>query len=316
MINGRVGRIVTSARVRRIEPRGSGVNKAVVPPYRALLDNAPVNVLFADRDLVIRYLNPASIAALRTIAHLLPVPVEAVVGSPVDLLHELREHQRQVLTDPSLLPYRELITLGNETVEVLASAIHDADDEYLGAMLTWSVAPAADAPEAIDPDADGGMTALTGAGEATPGAPGDAIDDPIGWVTDIARRTKLVAVDAAREAARAGETGKGLARVANVVRQLAQETVHATDEIRRNLGSEPDRELVADAIQLVGVIVGQMHQIQSTIASGVERQTATANAIARDVADAAQRSDQIAQGVVRVVEAARSNHAGAVRSLH
>lgn len=323
MIDGRADRSVTNDKVRRLEPRASAPNRPVAPPYRTMLDNAPINVVFADPDLVIRYVNPASLATLRSIAHLLPVPVEAVVGSSLDIFHQ-QPGYREILADPSRLPHHALITVGAETVDVLVSPVHD-DDEYLGPMMTWPVAtgryapgtapeqsaePLAVAADALCTIGDAhGANVEHGARRA--GESCADIGNAIRRITDVARRTEPLALQATLEAARAGEEAKGLVVVANAMKQLAHETVKATDDIRRNIETVgPDDEGVTEAIRLVAVVVGQMNRIQSTIATAVERQTVTTNEIARNVGEAANGSDRIAQNVVRVLDAAWGTRSG------
>ncbi|MBK7876654.1 MAG: chemotaxis protein [Planctomycetes bacterium] len=107
--------------------------------YRAMLDNAPVNVIFADRDFVIRYLNPASLTTLEKLKHLLPVPPSAILGQSIDIFHKAPEKQRRLLSDPRNLPHRTRIQLGNETLDLLVSPIFDAARQYIGPMVTWEV---------------------------------------------------------------------------------------------------------------------------------------------------------------------------------
>ena len=45
--------------------------------------------------------------------------------------------QRRILSDPNNLPHRALIDVGPEKLDLLASAIHDAQGEYVGAMISW-----------------------------------------------------------------------------------------------------------------------------------------------------------------------------------
>ncbi len=106
---------------------------------QALVENAPVNIMMADRDLNINYLNPASTKTLRTLAQYLPIPVEKVLGSNVDIFHKNPAHQRQILNDPANLPYQANIQLGPETASLLASPIFDNDGNYIGPMVTWEV---------------------------------------------------------------------------------------------------------------------------------------------------------------------------------
>ncbi len=106
----------------------------------AMVDSAPLNIMFADRDLRIQYLNPASLTTLKTIEHLLPVKADGVIGQLIDIFHKSPDHQRRLLADPKNLPHSALIKVGPETLDLLVSAIYDSDRNYLGPMVTWSVA--------------------------------------------------------------------------------------------------------------------------------------------------------------------------------
>jgi len=106
----------------------------------SMMENAPVNVLYADKDsFQITYANPASVKTLKTIEQYLPTPVEKIVGSSIDIFHNNPEHQRKLLSDPSNLPHRAQIQLGPEILDLLVSAIYDEDHTYLGPMVTWEV---------------------------------------------------------------------------------------------------------------------------------------------------------------------------------
>ena len=104
-----------------------------------MMDNIPINVMMADRDFNLIYMNPASIKQLKTLEHLLPVKADEIVGQSIDIFHKAPEHQRKLLGDPSNLPYRTRIKVGDETLDLLATAIYDKDGDYLGPMATWSV---------------------------------------------------------------------------------------------------------------------------------------------------------------------------------
>ncbi|MFQ5506954.1 MAG: PAS domain-containing protein, partial [Planctomycetota bacterium] len=105
----------------------------------AMLENAPINVLFADEDLVIQYVNPASNETLKTLQQYLPIPVDQIVGSSIDIFHKNPAHQRKILSDPKNLPHRANIEIGPEVADLLVSPIYDQDGDYLGPMVTWEV---------------------------------------------------------------------------------------------------------------------------------------------------------------------------------
>lgn len=105
----------------------------------SMMENAPTNILFADLDLNIRFQNPASQKTLETLEHLLPCKANEVVGQSVDIFHKKPELQRRILTDPSNLPHRANIHLGDDTLDLLVSPIFDNQGNYMGPMVTWEV---------------------------------------------------------------------------------------------------------------------------------------------------------------------------------
>ena len=131
-------------------------------------------------------------------------------------------------------------------------------------------------------------------------------------ITSIAQQTNLLALNATIEAARAGEAGKGFAVVANEVKELAKETAKATEDISRKIEAiQSDTKGAVAAIGQIGSVIVQINDIQNTIASAVEEQSATTNEISRNLAEAAHGSSEITKNITGVAEAARSTTAGA-----
>jgi methyl-accepting chemotaxis protein len=131
-------------------------------------------------------------------------------------------------------------------------------------------------------------------------------------ITSIAQQTNLLALNATIEAARAGEAGKGFAVVANEVKELAKQTARATEDISRKIEAiQADTRGAVEAIGQIGKIITQINDIQNTIASAVEEQTATTGEISRSVTEAAKGSTEIAQNITGVAQAARGTTEGA-----
>src|SRR5262249_51008987 len=105
----------------------------------SMLENSPTNVMLADRDLKITYVNPASLSLLRKLERHLPVKGDNVLGSNIDIFHKNPAYQRKILSDPKNLPVRSDIGIGPETADLLVTAIYDQDKNYLGPMVTWEL---------------------------------------------------------------------------------------------------------------------------------------------------------------------------------
>ncbi len=105
----------------------------------AMIENAPTNIILADKDLNITYVNPATVKNLKPLAHLLPVPLDSIVGTNVDAFHKNPAYQRGILGNPSNLPHEAVIELGDQKLNLLVSAIYDDAGEYIGPMVTWDL---------------------------------------------------------------------------------------------------------------------------------------------------------------------------------
>lgn len=126
-------------------------------------------------------------------------------------------------------------------------------------------------------------------------------------ITSIAQQTNLLALNATIEAARAGEAGKGFAVVAGEVKDLAQETARATEDIARRIDAiQLDTGRAMSAIGEISGIIHQIDEFKETIAAAVEEQNATTNEMNRNVTEAAERTGEIAEGITTVAESTRA----------
>ncbi|CUW38153.1 Methyl-accepting chemotaxis protein [Magnetospirillum sp. XM-1] len=132
------------------------------------------------------------------------------------------------------------------------------------------------------------------------------IGEVVVLINDIAAQTNLLALNATIEAARAGDAGKGFAVVANEVKNLANQTAKATDEIASQIKAvQEGTGNAVKAIDTISKVISEMGEISASVASAVQEQTAATAEIARNVEQAAAGTAEVSSNINSVEQAAR-----------
>jgi methyl-accepting chemotaxis protein len=129
-------------------------------------------------------------------------------------------------------------------------------------------------------------------------------------ITSISAQTNLLALNATIEAARAGAAGKGFAVVANEIKELAQQTAAATEDIKSKIsgiqastgGAMGDIEKIAHVIKEVGDIVASIAaaiEEQSTVTKDVATNIAQASTGVKDANERVSQTASVSQGIAK-----------------
>ncbi|QOV92462.1 GAF domain-containing protein [Humisphaera borealis] len=254
----------------------------------SMVENAPVNMMYADRELKIRFMNPASLKTLKSIEKLLPVKAEQVVGQSIDIFHKRPEHQRNILGDQKNLPHRANIQLGDQTLDLLVSPVLDQNRNYLGTMVTWEVITERLATERAVKEAAEREKKQAEELRAK-------VDNILGVVTAAAQGdlTKTVTVSGADAI---GQLGDGLrqffAELRTTIGAIGQNaiTLSSSSEELSSVSTTLSANAEETSVQanVVSAASEQVSKNVSSVATGMEEMSASIKEIAKNATEAAK----------------------------
>jgi methyl-accepting chemotaxis protein len=242
-------------------------------------------------------------AEKRRALHEMADQFESSVGSVVKSVSQSAEHVRSSAEAMSANAQQTSqqsanVAAASEESAVNVQTVASATEQLTGAIseigqrVTHSTDMASRAVEEAN-DAHDTIDGLVNAAETIGGV--------VKLITEIAEQTNLLALNATIEAARAGEAGKGFAVVAGEVKNLANQTARATEEISAQiLKIQQTSQGASEVVVGIGKTIENISEISMTISSAVEEQNASTNEIAHNVAQVATGTQEISENITQV----------------
>ncbi len=183
----------------------------------------------------------------------------------------------------------------NASINDVANAAHEASD-----VASKAVAVASTNSEAID----------------RLNVSSEEIGNVIKVIGSIAEQTNLLALNATIEAARAGESGKGFAVVATEVKELANQTSQATEDIVARIQTiQDDTARAAETNREIETTIHGINDLQASIELAVQEQSSTTAEIAKSVHHVSSGSEEIAHGISEVADRASETRSATNETL-
>jgi len=114
-------------------------NDAEMKRVVAMVDNIPMNVMYADEKFEVKYMNPSGKEIFGKVQKFLKVDVNDVVGNQITAFHTDPDKVMSIIKDPNNLPFESQVKIGPEVFDLQVSAIYDENKNYIGPVATYQL---------------------------------------------------------------------------------------------------------------------------------------------------------------------------------
>jgi len=249
-------------------------------------------------------------AAMDQATQAFAAPIEAVVGEVTAAAGTLRNSAQGLSTTADrTLSKASSVATASDQASGNVQAVASATEELTASIgeISRRVHEASDVATRAVGEAEDTNRMVRGLAEAAA-----RIGEVVGLINDIASQTNLLALNATIEAARAGEAGKGFAVVAQEVKNLANQTAKATEDIQSQVAAiQNETDKAVSAINGITQTIDTISTITATVATAVTQQGAATGEISRSVQQASEGTSEVSRNIVDVTEAARETERSA-----
>ena len=231
-----------------------------------MIEQIPVGVMTAGADAEgrITYVNPETLRLMELVKDCLPVAPADLLGQSIGIFYPDASRELALLQDPANLPHRTRLTLGEETLEVRASAIRDDNGDYVGPMLIWQQLTA---QVRLASQFEGTVKSIAGAVGDSAGAMRQTAVLMSEAATDSNQRATSVGTAAGRASEHIGTAAAGAeelaASVAEIGRQVTESARIAGNGVLEARSADECVSSLSDAANRIGDVVQLINDIAS-----------------------------------------------------
>jgi methyl-accepting chemotaxis protein len=232
----------------------------------SMVENAPVNIMFADKDANITYMNPASKNTLKGIQQHLPISADKMIGQTIDIFHKNPSHQRKIISDPRNLPHRAEIMVGPEILDLLVSPILDDNNEYLGPMVTWEVITEKrkleQATQEIVQELGISSSTLSASAEELSVVSGNMISN----MKETATQTSVVSSTSQEVSGNINSVAAGMEEMGASIKEIAQNSSKAAEIASRAVTEAQSTNEIVSKLGISSAEIGEVVKVINSIA--------------------------------------------------